>query len=226
MTSAWRELSVADGTSMAAYTVQPEKAGGRGVLVLQEAFGVNAHIRDVAERFAGLGYTAIAPDLFHRTAPRFEGDYNDFRRSLPHTHAVKLEGMVADLHAAHEWLTGHGITETVAAGFCMGGRVALRAAQVLPLRAAASFYGGNLTSLGDTVAEIGAPLLLVWGDRDTHIPPQQRAEFVEKLRENGKAFVECTFSQAGHGFFCDQRESYEPESARQAWALLTAFLQR
>jgi carboxymethylenebutenolidase len=226
MTSTWRELAVSDGSNMAAYTVQPEKGSGRGVIVLQEAFGVNAHIRDVAGRLAGLGNLAIAPDVFHRTAPRFEGDYSDFRKSLPHTKAVTLEGVAADLHAAHDWLSGHGITEVAAVGFCMGGRLAVRAAQVLPLRAAASFYGGNLLSLGETVAEISAPLLLVWGDRDTHIPPEQRAEFVGRLREKGKSFVECTFSRAGHGFFCDQRESYEPESAREAWALLTAFLQR
>jgi carboxymethylenebutenolidase len=226
MTSTWRELAVSDGSNMAAYTAQPEAGAGRGVIVLQEAFGVNAHIQDVARRFAELGYWAIAPDLFHRTAARFEGDYSDFRKSLPHTQAVTLEGLAADLHAAHDWLSGHGIAEVAAVGFCMGGRVAVRAAQVLPLRAAASFYGGNLASLGDTVAEIGAPLLLVWGDRDTHIPPEQRAAFVQRLRENGKSFVECTFSRGGHGFFCDQRESYEPESAREAWALLTAFLQR
>src|SRR5690348_6728893 len=116
MTSTWRELAVSDGSNMAAYTVQPEKGSGRGVIVLQEAFGVNAHIRDVAGQLAGLGYWAIAPDVFHRTAPRFEGDYSDFRKSLPHTKAVTLEGVAADLHAAHDWLSGHGITEVAAVG--------------------------------------------------------------------------------------------------------------
>lgn len=219
-------LKVDDGTAMAAYVAEPAKAAARGMLVFQEAFGVNPHIRDVADRWASLGYLAIAPELFHRSAaPGFEGDYENFPSVMPHVRALTDAGLDADVRAAHAWLRQRGIEGIAACGFCMGGRIACRAAAAVPLVAAASFYGGGLPGLRDLVPGIAAPLLLVWGDRDTHIPPEQRAEFVNLLRGAGKRFVECTFSEAGHGFFCDQRASYHAGAARLAWPLLTSFVE-
>jgi carboxymethylenebutenolidase len=193
-------------------------------MVFQEAFGVNTHIRDVANRLAALGYLAAAPELYHRTAPGFEGDYTNFNTATPHMRALTTEGLDDDIRATHSWLTEQGCERIVAVGFCMGGRVAARAAAAVPLAAAASFYGGGLNTLEDLVPRVGAPLLLVWGDRDTHIPLEVRTGFANALRAHKKSFVECTFSDAGHGFFCDQRASYHAPSAHLAWSLLTAFL--
>ncbi|HUX67539.1 MAG TPA: dienelactone hydrolase family protein [Terriglobales bacterium] len=219
-------LEVADGSSMAAYVARPAGARARqGVLVLQEAFGVNAHIREVAQRLAGEGYLALAPELYHRTAPGFEGDYQDFGAAMPHMKAMTAEGQEQDAQAGYDWLRGQGAERVVAVGFCLGGRVAVRAAARVPLAAAASFYGGQLTSLQERVEAIRGPLLLVWGDEDTHIPLEQRAGFAAMLRQAGREFVECTFSAAGHGFFCDHRASYHARSARVAWGLLREFLQ-
>ncbi|MGH9394610.1 MAG: dienelactone hydrolase family protein [Terriglobales bacterium] len=222
----WIELAVEDGTRMRAYCAAAAGVirSGQGAIVLQEAFGVNPHIRDVTERLAREGYTAIAPELYHRTGAGFEGDYDDFGAAMPHMHAMTAAGQELDLRAAAAWLRRQGAEALVAAGFCMGGRVAVRAAAALRLRAAASFYGGSLLSLRELVASISAPLLLVWGDQDRHIPLPQREQFAGLLRAAGKDFVECTFSAADHGFFCDARPSFHPASAAVAWELLLSFL--
>jgi carboxymethylenebutenolidase len=102
-------LTVSDGTSMQAYVAWPVgTAAHAGLLVGQEAFGVNGHIRDVTERFAREGYLAIAPELFHRTGPGFEGRYDDFQAVMPHMSALKHPQIEADLRAAHNWLRGNG----------------------------------------------------------------------------------------------------------------------
>src|ERR1700710_285843 len=102
------DLQVADGSIMAAYISYPEniKPGNPAIIVLQEAFGVNNHIRNVADRFAAEGYIAIAPELFHRTAPKgFSGDYTDFNTVTPHTSQITNEGIEADLRAVWQWLS-------------------------------------------------------------------------------------------------------------------------
>src|SRR5579871_3618764 len=122
-------LSVSDGTSMRAYVARPASKPRAGLIVFQEAFGVNAHIRDLTERFAGQGYLAIAPELFHRTAPGFEGSYTDFASVVPHMKALTDEGLTADTRASFEWLQreAKGLA-TGAIGYCMGGRTACLAA--------------------------------------------------------------------------------------------------
>src|SRR5246127_4134952 len=100
------QLTVPGSSAMAAYVARPASAGRHpGLIVFQEAFGVNGHIRNVTERFAAQGYVAIAPDLFHRTAPAgFEGDYKDFQSVMPHYRAVTTEAAEADIRAAYAWL--------------------------------------------------------------------------------------------------------------------------
>src|SRR5580698_1534028 len=94
-------LKIADGTQMNAYVARPsDSLKHPGLLVLQEAFGVNAHIRDVTERFAREGYVSIAPELYHRTAPGFEGKYDDFPGVMPHMQALTDAGLEADAGAA------------------------------------------------------------------------------------------------------------------------------
>src|SRR5690348_4469174 len=102
-------LTVSDGSRMDAYVAQPDPAKDThaGVIVLQEIFGVNHHIRSVADRLAAAGYTALAPDLFHRTAPNFQGRYDDLEGGRKHAMAMTAEGLEADLHASHQWLDEH-----------------------------------------------------------------------------------------------------------------------
>jgi carboxymethylenebutenolidase len=228
-------LSVSDGTSMRAYVARPRgTSSAAGLLVFQEAFGVNAHIRDVTERFAREGYLAIAPELFHRTGAGFEGAYDDFPAVMAHMRAMTPEGMDADSRAAYDWLRANdkaGSAAVAAIGFCMGGRAAFRASITLPLRCAASFYGGGIApnqfypqGLLDRAKDVRGPLLLVWGGRDKHIGPEQVRAVTDALRAAGKDFINVEFSEADHGFFCDARPSYHAVSAAQAWPLALAFL--
>ena len=230
----WVSLQVADGTTMRAYVARPPKTPPRaGLLAFQEAFGVNAHIRDITERLARGGFHAVAPELFHRTGPGFEGAYNNFEAAMPHVRAIKEQDLEADARATHTWLRENlGAAETPIAciGFCMGGRVSFLSNSILPIKAAVSFYGGGIApspmgpGLLSHSGDLHAPQLLFWGGLDKHIGPEQTQAVAESLRQAGKPFVNVEFSDADHGFFCDVRPSYNPAAAQQAWALTHAFL--
>ena len=223
-------LNVGDGTTMQAYVAHPDDdVTHPGLIVIQEAFGVNAYIRDVTERFARQGYVAIAPELFHRTAaPGFEGSYDDFPAMMPHMQGVTNKGAEADLRAAHEWLKSKSYvdsTRVASVGFCMGGRLSFLANSALPLRAAISFYGGNIPLLLDRVAALSGPMLFFWGELDKHIAVDQRQKVLQAMKTSGKQYVNVEFSNADHGFFCDARGSYQPEASRMAWKLTLEFLE-
>jgi len=235
ITSNYVELKVSDGTSMRAFVAQPKTgAAHAGLVVGQEAFGVNAHIRDVTERFAREGYLAIAPEIFHRTGAGFEGRYDDFAAVMPHMRAMTSQGIEADLRAAYDWqIAERGAKWPVAAiGFCMGGRVAFQAALTLPIRCGVSFYGGgiaptpaaNMPGLLDRVGELRAPMLFFWGGKDKHVTLEHSRAVVDALRAARKSYVNVDISDADHGFFCDARPSYSPVAAAEAWALTLAFL--
>jgi len=230
----WITLKVADGTAMRVYVARPEDSNPYpGLLVYHEAFGVNAHIRDVTERFAREGYLALAPDLFHRTAPGFEGTYDKFDLARPHVIALTHQNLEADARSAYEWLRAQPASQgrqIACVGFCMGGRVAVLTNVVLPVSAAISFYGGGIApnpfspGLLDRAGDLHAPQMLLWGGLDKHLGPEVTRAVTEAIRAAGKPFVNVEFSDADHGFFCDARSSYNPNAARQAWALALAFL--
>jgi carboxymethylenebutenolidase len=230
----WGTLEVADGTTMRAYVVKPQDGRPRaGLLVFQEAFGVNAHIRDIAERFAREGYHTLAPELFHRTAPGFEGSYTNFEAAMPHVRALKDQDLEADARAAYVWLradVGAPETHIACIGFCLGGRVSFLTNSILPIKGAVSFYGGGIATspmgpgLLSRARDLHASQLFFWGGLDKHIGPEQTQAVAEALRKAGKPFVNVEFADADHGFFCDARASYNPAAARQAWALTHAFL--
>jgi carboxymethylenebutenolidase len=230
----WITLNVADGTVMRVYVARPQdSAPHTGLLVFQEAFGVNGHIRDVTERFGCEGYIAVAPELFHRTAPGFEGAYNNFESAMPHIMALTDQNLEADVRAAYQWLRADPASQgqqIACVGFCMGGRVTFLANAVLPVSAAISFYGGGIApnprgpGLLSRAGDLHAPQMLLWGGLDKHIGPEQTRMVTESLRGAGKPFVHVEFSDADHGFFCDARSSYNPNAARQAWALALTFL--
>lgn len=227
------QLSVNDRTTMRAWVARPkEKGANPGLLVFQEAFGVNAHIRDIAGRFAREGFVTIAPELFHRTGPGFDGRYVDFPSAMPHMKALNDASMAADQRAAYEWLRGYiGADLPISAiGYCMGGRASFLAAITLPLAAAISYYGGGIAPNATNPGLLGrasglqAPLLFFWGGRDKHILPEHVRAVSDALRAAGKNFVNVEISNADHGFFCDARASYSPSAALLAWPLTLAFL--
>lgn len=222
------QISAGDGTDVGLYIAHPGGTPRAGLLVMQEIFGVNDHIRDVTRRFAREGYLAVAPDLFHRAGEWFEGRYDEFPPALAKAHATTQDHIRADLRAAYGWLASAlpAGARAGAIGFCMGGRVAFVANGILPLACAVSFYGANIpASLSDLAATQSGPLLLFWGGRDAMIDAAQRRGTADLLAAAGKPYVDVTFGDADHGFFCDARDKYHPPSARQALSLTRAFLE-
>ncbi len=215
---------------MEAFVARPSGAAGPGLLVLQEAFGVNAHIRAVAQRYADLGFTAIAPELFHRTAaPGWEAPYGgDFSAIQPHFAGLTPQGLIADMRAAYRWLCDDAKIaprRIAAIGYCMGGRCAYLANSELPLAAAISYYGGGIApDLLDRAATQHAPLLMFWGGADKHIGEDQRRAVGHALDAAGKHHAQVVFSWADHGFNCDARPSYDASASREALALVLETL--
>ena len=231
ITSDKHTLAVADGSSMQAFVARPEEKGSfPGMLVFQEAFGVNAHIRDVTQRIAREGYVAIAPELFHRSAaPGLEVRYDDFPSAMPHMKALTERGLADDVRAAYEWLrdSSHVTPDRIGnIGFCMGGRVSFLANATIELRAAISFYGGGIApALLPHAANLHAPMLFFWGGLDKHIPQDQIRSVIDAVKAAGKPYINVEISDADHGFFCDARPSHNPVAAKEAWSLVTSFLE-
>ena len=220
-------IQIADGTEMDIYIAFPEGQGNYpAIIVLQEAFGVNHHIRNMAERFCAEGYAVIAPDLFHRTAHRLEGSYSDFSALMPHFQAITNEGLTADLQASYNWLQQQESVlkgKTGSVGYCLGGRVSFLANTVLPLSAAVSYYGGGVEQLADKAPDLHGPHLFYWGGKDEHIGQDKTDAIVNAVKDAGKDYTSVTISYADHGFNCDERSSYHPLAAKEAWAYTLAF---
>lgn len=220
-------LTPADGGKMAAHYSLPKRSKKAGVIVFQEAFGVNDHIKDLTERFADQGFVAIAPEIYHRTAPEgLIADYNDFASVTSHFNAVTETGLQKDAQACYEWLISEQNCHAVAAvGHCMGGRAAFVANAKVPLSCAISYYGGRIaTNNLDLATAQKSPLLFFWGRLDKHIPPEQIQTIHQALQNAQKKFTSVEISDADHGFFCDARPAYNAIAARQAWALTLQFL--
>jgi carboxymethylenebutenolidase len=223
------QLPVSDGTSMQAYISYPDNftTSSPGIIVLQEAFGVNHHIRNVADRFAKEGFVAIAPELFHRSAPKgYEGPYNNFAEVVPHYQALTPEGLEADLKAAYQWLTAQELNKEriFSVGYCLGGKVSFLANIVLPLSAAVSYYGGRTEEFASRAQEVHGRHLFFWGGLDKHITDEHIKTVTNALDAAGKEYVNVKISYADHAFNCDDRPAYNADASKEAWALTLAFL--
>ena len=222
------------GGAMGLYEAEPQGAPRGAVIVIQEAFGVTAHIEDVCRRFSAEGYVAVAPHIFHRSGDPVIA-YDDMQSVIPHVMALNPEDLTADLDAAMKHIEGAGFSANRVAvvGFCMGGSVVMLAAVRSVLGAAVSFYGGGVAQsrfgmppLLDLAPALKTPWLGMFGDEDASIPVQE----VEWLREAAaKASVETQvirYPGANHGFHCDARDSYHEPSAKQAWKETLSWLDK
>lgn len=224
-------VAVNDGTEIDLYVARPADEHNRhaGVIVLQEIWGVNGHIREVTDRIARLGYTAVAPDLFHRTAPGFNAPYEDFS-GIDHANKLTGEGIAADLTAAYSFvekqlLESDDRAKIATLGFCMGGRLSWVANAMLDLTCAVSFYGGGIAENHLEMANAQkSPLLLFWAGKDQHISGEHTASIGSALRTADKTFTSLEFGYADHGFFCEQRKAYNETAAKHSFALLQSFL--
>ncbi len=235
MTTATVELETVDGP-MRVFEARPDGDMRAAVIVIQEAFGVNGHIRGVTERFAATGYHAVAPELFHRAAGELVVAYGDVGPAVKLMATLTDEGLLVDLDATLDHLRRVGFERTHIGivGFCMGGRVTFLAAARRTLGAAIGFYGGGIVNarmpqlppLVGEAATFRTPWLGLFGDLDQSISVAD----VETLRTAVAAASVDThvvrYAHAEHGFFCDERETYEPEAAADAWGRTLAWLAR
>jgi carboxymethylenebutenolidase len=213
-------------------------AGGRppAVIVLQEAFGVNPHMKRVCRRVASAGFAAFCPELFHRTGRGLEFGYDEFPRIKPIMGALTNARILEDLAETHRHVAARADTDPsriAAWGFCMGGWASVLAACALPLRAAAAFYPGGLvhprpgigfTPLVGQLESVKCPLLLVYGGTDAGIPQADVDAVSNRLTALGKEHEVEVYPEGGHGFCCEDRSSYHHDSAEAAWARATAWL--
>jgi dienelactone hydrolase len=196
------------------------------VLVIQEAFGLNGHIKDVARRVAAEGYVALAPDLYWRGGKGRTVGYDQLPEAIALMQSLNDAGIVADVGSAVSYLEKQpfvradriGIT-----GFCMGGRVSFLAACELPdkIRASVPYYGGGIPV--EKTEKLRCPVLAFFGDKDAFIP----LDSVERLRSEakrlGKQVEVVVYPGADHGFFCNERASYHAAAAADSWERLKRF---
>jgi carboxymethylenebutenolidase len=224
-------VTTPDG-AMPVFVAEP-KDGGRhpAVMVIMEAFGLNAHIEDVTRRIAAEGYVALAPDIYWRDLPANKVGYDELPKAIGLMQKVKDDAVVRDLGAAIDALAkrpGVSSPKVGVTGFCMGGRLAFLLAAELPdkIAAAAPFYGGGIAALLPKADKIRAPLYLFFGEKDAFIPLDQVRAIDAKLAELGKTYTLKTYTGADHGFFCNDRPSYGASAAADAWTELKGFLRK
>jgi carboxymethylenebutenolidase len=212
-------LTATDGFKLGAYRADaPGKPKG-GLVVIQEIFGVNQHVRAVCDRFAAQGYTSVAPAVFDRIAPNFECGYTPAEIEKARGFIAKIDwaAMMRDTATAIAAAKGAGKVGIV--GYCMGGSVAfLAAANLDGLSCAIGYYGGAIAKNADKVPKV--PTLLHFGDQDQSIPMTDIALIKEK-RKDCEIHV---YPGAGHGFSCDERASYNEAAHKEALARTMAWL--
>lgn len=215
---------------IAAYLAAPKGVGSYpAIVVLQEIFGVNAHIREVTERIAKEGYVAIAPALFQRIAPGFETGYTpeDIEIGRKYKQQTTASELLSDIQATIDYLKHQPQVKKDAIGcigFCFGGHVAYLAATLSDIKATASFYGAGVATETPGVgsptitrtSEINGTLYAFFGMADPSIPVQQ-VDQIEAELEKSHSYRVFRYDKADHGFFCDRRASYHPEAAADAW---------
>ena len=220
-----------DNRQITAYLAKPTAAGSYpGIVVLQEIFGVNVHIRDVTERIAQLGYVAIAPALFQRQAPGFETGYTPEDVEIGRQYAAETTAseLLSDIQAAINYLKT--LPEVKpddfgCIGFCFGGHVAYLAATLPDIKATASFYGAGITNRtpgggNPTItrtSKITGTIYAFFGTEDGSIPLEQVDEIEAELEKYKVPHRVLRYDGSDHGFFCDHRASYNSKAAANAW---------
>lgn len=205
------KLTAADGFSLAAYQATPKGTPKGAVVVIQEIFGVNGHIREVVDGYASQGYFAIAPALFDRVEPGIELGYEgaDMTRGVQLAfEKLQMPQTLSDVQAAIAYAGAHGKVGVV--GYCFGGLLTwLSACQLQGVAAAASYYGGGVA--GQMAMSPSCPTIMHFGDKDAHIPMSD----VDQVKA-AQPEVDVYVYSADHGFNCDHRASYDAGSAASA----------
>ena len=213
------QLTSADGKRFSVYRAEPGGVPRGAIIVVQEIFGVNHHIRAVADGFARIGYLALAPALFDRIRPGVELGYDaaGIAEGRPFVGHLGWDAPIADIEATVAAAKTAGRVAVV--GYCWGGSLAfLSAVKVDGIACAVGYYGGQIAARLDRPPRV--PLMLHFGEQDASIPLAD----VEKIRRAAPAATVFTYPGAGHGFSCDERQSYEASSAALARERTLAFV--
>ena len=216
------KLKAADGHELDAYVAE-SGGGARGAIVLaQEIFGVNSHIRSVANDYASQGFHVVAPALFDRVQPNLELGYNpaDTAQGMKAARQIGMDAALLDVaasiaHARAEWSK----LKVGVLGYCFGGSLAWLAATRLDPAAAVCYYGGQIAANASETPR--CPVMMHFGAKDPHIGPAE----IEKIKA-AHPDLPLFLYDAGHGFNCDQRKDYEPESAKLARQRTLEFFNR
>lgn len=224
-TSSTLQLNTPDG-KMETYEARPKDGGSRpAIIVLMEAFGLNGHIKDVTERVAREGYVAAAPDLYHRESQRIV-PYKELQKAIGLMNRLQDPKVMDDVGAVISHLKSQNYVKSGAigvTGFCMGGRLTYLAAahHNKDVKAALAFYGGGIPmgkpSPLERTGEIQCPVYMFFGGKDPLIPQEHVEKINQALTDSRKSFMIKVYPEATHGFFCNERESYHPDSAKDAW---------
>ena len=212
------KLTAADGHEFGAYRVDPDSIPRGAIVVVQEIFGVNSHIRSVCDRIAKLGYVAIAPSLFDRKERDFQSGYS--AEEVEHARAflggADFDAFVRDTDAAKNAVADVGKIGIV--GFCLGGTVAYMAGTRLSgISAVSGFYGGRIAMVAHEVPRCATQLH--YGSED-HGIPMSNVEAVRAQRSDIDIYL---YQGAGHGFNCNERGSFDEAAAGQAWGRMVDF---
>ncbi len=214
------ELTAADGHKLAAWRAEPRGKPRGALVVVQEIFGVNSHIRGVTDAYAADGYLSIAPALFDRVQRGVDIGYSPADIEVGRTFIPKMQwdNTMRDLAAAIDNLKSAGRLGVL--GYCWGGTVAwVAAARLTRLDCAVAYYGGGIANMVDEKPQ--CPVMFHWGATD-HAIPVEAAKKVAAAHPTALSYI----YQAGHGFNCDQRGSYDAESARLARTRSLEFLRK
>ena len=215
-------LVASDSFKLGAYRAEPSGTAKGGIVVIQEIFGVNHHIRAVCDRFAGDGYLAVAPALFDRQHPDFESGYSPDEIANARKYVANPDwgAMMRDTQAAIDEARKVGPAAIV--GFCMGGTIAfLAAAKLNGLSAAIGWYGGQIAKNADEKPKV--PVQLHFGEKDAAIPMSDVELIKQKRGGDCEIYV---YAGADHGFNCEERGSYNEAAAKLARERSIAFLDK
>lgn len=213
-------LTTTDNHTLGAYRADPAGTPKGAMVVAQEIFGVNSHIRNVCDRLAAEGYVAVAPALFDRFVRDFQSGYSPDEVAHARSYLGKIDWpkMLLDVQAGIDDVKSVGPVGVI--GFCMGGSAAfLSATRLSGLKAAVAFYGGQIVKFADEKPK--CPVQMHFGETDASIPMTD-VEIVKQKRPDCEIYV----YPAGHGFYCDERASFHDDSAKLAWQRTIAFLDK